>query len=762
MQFEALALGSLSRVQPLRAFRIVPRSRLALADDMLRLGDRRHIWIACRGRFSNDGLCLSFGRDQEPPLQMLEKRTTKSNFSRLFGRLARIFPSMNLASKISLPFVILLAIFFLKIQTSYTSFVEGRESFHRDFQNFSADIQYVTNLQSNLIEIKANLYQVSVWSIAGVNRSRRDKRVELIEAVLTSTDNIITIFEATRLSGVEKIRSSFDDYSARVKEALSIMSRDAFAGATATRALDPLYTELVAAMEPFIADASTNISERTKFADKETEEAVRQFIFLSIGSLIVVIILTLIIYVCVTRPIRALVKCIVALESGGERVSVPYCNRSDEIGYIARALRSFSMTLDDRRKLEKKIYERKEEALKLASAAEAASAAKSTFLANMSHEIRTPMNSILGMAELLRETKLTEKQYFFARTIFNSSSALLKIINDILDFSKIEAGKLQLDPIPFSPVRAVHDVVDLLGPSAEGKGLDVIVHCYPDTPAMVIGDAGRLRQVLTNLIGNAVKFTDNGFVRIELRCTYSRNHVILRFEIADSGIGIEAGKLEKIFDDFTQAESSTTRNYGGTGLGLSITRSLIEAMGGRIGVISQAGEGSTFWFELELPISQTSEDETSETCNEEPPDTPEETVSEKTYKILIADDNQLNQLLLQNMLAETRYELHYAENGQIAADMASNTPFDIILMDISMPVLDGVGAARLIRDHELKNGLKAVPIVALTAHIMSCNQKKYSEAGINTFLAKPLRKADLISTIEDCTKGEGFSSRVSA
>ncbi|HKJ60517.1 MAG TPA: ATP-binding protein [Hyphomicrobiales bacterium] len=696
---------------------------------------------------------------------MQEKHTAAPYFARVLEKIARIFPSMNLASKISLPFVILLAVFFLKMQSSYLGFVEGRESLHHDFQNFSVDIRQVSTLRNNLTEIKANLYQASVWSIAGVSQSRRDESIERIESVLKSTDNIISAFEATQVSGIEKIRSLFDDYSAHVKTALSLMDRNAIAGATATRALDMLHTELVAATEPFIADASAIISERTKFADKETEAAIQQFILLSVGSLFVVIILTLIVYVWVTRPIRELVECIVSLEHDAERVSVPHCNRADEIGHIARALRSFSVTLEERRKLEKKVYEQKEEALKLASDAEAASAAKSSFLANMSHEIRTPMNSILGMAELLCETKLTKKQQFFAKTIFNSSAALLKIINDILDFSKIEAGKLQLDPIPFSPVRAVHDVVDLLGPSAQEKGLDVMVQCDPDAPARVVGDAGRIRQVLTNLIGNAVKFTDKGFVRIELNCTYSRDRVILRFEIADSGIGIETGKLEKIFDNFTQAESSTTRNYGGTGLGLSITRGLIESMDGSIGVISQAGEGSAFWFALELPVAeparQASGNDTPETEGEELPDSLEDAFSEKTYKILIADDNQLNRLLLQNMLDEARYELHYAENGQIAADMACNTPFDVILMDISMPVLDGIGAARLIRDHELKNDADAVPIVALTAHIMPYDQKKYSEAGISDFLAKPLRKADLLRAIENCVRDEDFSSRMS-
>jgi hypothetical protein len=487
---------------------------------------------------------------------------------------------------------------------------------------------------------------------------------------------------------------------------------------------------------------------------------------MSVASLSVVIILTLIVYIYVTRPMRRLVECIVSLEKGEEDVFIPHCDRSDEIGHIARALKSFSATLEDRRELEKQIYEQKEEALRLASAAEAASAAKTSFLANMSHEIRTPMNSILGMAELLRETKLTKKQQFFATTIFNSGAALLKIINDILDFSKIEAGKLQLDPTPLSPERAIRDVVDLIGPSAQEKGLEVTVDCDPDTPAAVIGDAGRIRQVLTNLIGNAVKFTDQGFVRIGLKCTYSRDRVILRFEIADSGIGIETEKLANIFDDFAQAESSTTRNYGGTGLGLSITRNLIEAMGGRIGVISQAGEGSTFWFELELPVAEAIDplpcDEPDETeCGEQPAPS-KEIRPEQPYKILIADDNQLNRLLLQNMLDQQRYELHYAENGQIAADMARNSRFDVILMDISMPVLDGIGATRLIRAHELRHGLSAVPIIALTAHIIPADQKKYAEAGFGGFLPKPLRKADLLTAIEKSIGRHDVASHISA
>ncbi len=698
---------------------------------------------------------------------MQEKRAHVPYLMRVLNNFTRALPAMNLASKISLLFMFILAIFIIKFQSNYFSVVEGRDTLERDMQAFSAEIHQVSLLQNNLAQIEAKLYRVSVWRIAGVGQSRREEGIRQIEEALQSTHNLISTFKASRISGIGEVQALFGNYSTRVRNAVSMLRRNAFAGASETRALDPLHTQLAAATEAFARNARQNIGQRTKYADEETAPTVQQLILISIASLTVIIVLALIIHAYVTRPIRQLAECINSLGHGTIPINVPHCNRSDEIGYLARALRRFSLALEERRKLEIQVYHQKEEALRLASDAEAASAAKSLCLANISHEIRTPMNSILGMAELLRETRLTKKQNFFATTIFNSSAALLKIINDLLDFSRIEAGMLRLDPMPFDPVRAVHDVVDLLRSAAQGKQLEILIECDPETSPCMVGDAGRIRQILTNLIGNAVKFTETGFVKISLKAKQKGNLAAVRYEINDSGIGIDKSKLNTIFDDFMQAESSTTRKFGGTGLGLSISRSLVETMGGRIGVKSQLDKGSTFWFEVELPVTDEiappAASEAVQAIGPSTPDAlPDEPDATAAIRILVADDNDLNRLLLQNMLDRKHYNLQQAENGEIAVEMACSNTYDLILMDISMPVLDGIAATRLIREHEMKHHLKPVPIVALTAHIMPSDQKKYSDAGLSNFLAKPLRKADLQCMIEKCVRGEARLSRISA
>lgn len=392
--------------------------------------------------------------------------------------------------------------------------------------------------------------------------------------------------------------------------------------------------------------------------------------------------------------------------------------------------------------------------------AKQANQAKSDFLANMSHEIRTPMNGVLGMAQALKQTSLTQKQSLYADTISSSGAALLTIINDILDFSKIEAGKLTFTPRPANFKSAVDEVVVLLGEAAREKQVALSVEWAAPLPDLVEVDIGRLRQVLTNLVGNAIKFTDKGQVTIRVTARENAGRAQWRVEVEDTGIGIADDKLGLVFKKFEQAENSTRRAYYGTGLGLTITHHLVEAMGGRIGVNSRLGVGSLFWFELETPIVKhaPSHLEMSDRPNSEgvsfnqvaaDRDAPEGAPSRtEPAKILIAEDNMVNRLVVESLIDKAAFELSFVENGQEALDAVKEQNFDLVLMDISMPVMDGIEATKAIRAFEQDHACVRTPIIALTAHAVSGDKERFLQANIDDYLTKPVQQDNLCAVLD--------------
>lgn len=409
-----------------------------------------------------------------------------------------------------------------------------------------------------------------------------------------------------------------------------------------------------------------------------------------------------------------------------------------------------------------------------------ASRVKQAFLATVSHELRTPMNGIIGNAELLLSTPLLPDQAAMVRTINDSGEALLTIVNDILDFSALEAGRLTISPAPFALDACVASVVQLLAPVARRSGIALRLHLPPDLPDQVLGDGGRLRQILSNLIGNAVKFTDTGSVDVMVSQVVGDDLIDLRFAVHDTGIGIAQERLAQIFESFTQADSGISGRFGGTGLGLAISRQLAEAMGGTLEATSTEGQGSVFTLSLTLPLvaaenppSRSSPEDTeppemrapSGSKAPAPPTALAPTMAQAAppaarvpaanndmppfagWRILIADDNATNRRLLGAMLKDTGADLCFASNGHEALAAFREEVPDAILMDMRMPELDGLAATRTIRAEERASGAAGVPIIALTANNLGEDRCACAAAGMTGFLSKPVRRKALVSAL---------------
>jgi len=390
------------------------------------------------------------------------------------------------------------------------------------------------------------------------------------------------------------------------------------------------------------------------------------------------------------------------------------------------------------------ITERKDMEAKLRDAkrgAEAANNAKSRFLAHMSHEIRTPMTSIISTVEFLSDSPLNEDQKDYVRILSGASENLLALISDILDLSKIEAGHLELQKVEFGLEELLFETVSFMGVSARGKGLELSYHVEPEIPVKFIGDPTRLRQIIFNIASNALKFTKEGRIDINVRKRETKDDITeLEFSIKDTGIGIPEDKLDIIFKRFTQADSSTTRKFGGTGLGTAISKSLAEAMGGSIWAESELGKGSTFHFTVKL--------ETAKTAKKGKGTKEKEAIHwERPLKILVAEDSRENLDIILIHLKKTPHLVDTAENGKVAVEKFQSGDYDLVLMDMEMPVMDGYTASKEIRKWEAANKKRPTSIVALTAHALKEHEQKSMDAGCTAYFTKPFRKQAFLETV---------------
>ncbi|MGZ3346324.1 MAG: ATP-binding protein [Caulobacteraceae bacterium] len=451
----------------------------------------------------------------------------------------------------------------------------------------------------------------------------------------------------------------------------------------------------------------------------------------------------------VIEPVRRLSEAMDQVADSGDFAQTVEPVADDELG---RLTGTFNGLLSKLKVKDEDLHATLHELTGARDAAQAANVLKSQFLANMSHEIRTPLNGVLAMAQIMAMGELNDTQRERLNVVRQSGEALLAILNDVLDLSKIEAGKMELEPIEFDLADIAKHAEAAYGEMARRKGLSLVIEVDPAVDGRRFGDVGRLRQIASNLVSNALKFTDQGEVRLALREKIEHGHEMLHLTVSDTGIGIPDEKIPMLFQKFTQVDSSTTRRFGGTGLGLAICRELAGLMDGRIWVESQEGQGSAFHLIAPLPRARTQAP--AAPAAQAADASPSLAGGPRPVRVLAAEDNPTNQLVLRTIMQTFGVDLTLVGDGLQAVDAWKGGDFDLILMDIQMPVMDGVAATRLIREAEGQGSRRRIPIVALSANAMTHQVAEYLGAGMDLHVAKPIELSKLHAALREATEGQ--------
>lgn len=476
-------------------------------------------------------------------------------------------------------------------------------------------------------------------------------------------------------------------------------------------------------------------------------------------GLLMFVIVTLVAAAISRFTIRLLVRPLSQLQAGitsatnGQLQSIQVSKTGDEVEFLGQSFNAMiealsasqKALLEQQQLLEKRIKDRTDQLEDAMRSAQAASQAKSEFLANISHELRTPMNGIIGMLDMALDRDLTPEVIEQLQTAQSCAYSLLLLMNDILDLSKIEAGKMTMERIPFDPRVLLADCIKAHLPKAAQNSVTLRSEVLPDVPRQITGDPLRIRQIVANLVSNAVKFTEYGTVDVRIGGEFNASgHYTMRITVEDSGTGIPADKLLHIFDKFTQADGSVSRKFGGTGLGLAITQSLVELHGGHIQVQSELGHGSTFTVTLQCEADATA---LPQEVNEAAVVPSVNGGAASPARILVVEDNHVNQKVVTAVLRKRGFSIELANDGREALNKLNKSDgFDLVLMDVQMPVLDGLEATRLIRKEARWHSL---PIIAMTAHAMNGDKERCLEAGMNGYISKPVHPSLLLSTVDE-------------